>query len=149
MRKYICQERNETKKSVRIKIIQKEGSRLVGMEHIGVAHNADKVRIFLGLEKEQVKDEGQEELIFNGFEEKRMSAITIKKAYSKYLYDRLEFIYEERLKLKELKDEAFKVICNEFGLRSSNYNKQVSYLFNVEKNFRMAKSDLKAYPIFQ
>jgi hypothetical protein len=48
MKRYICQERNETKKSVRIKIIRKEGSRGVGVEHIGVAHNENELRMFLG-----------------------------------------------------------------------------------------------------
>jgi hypothetical protein len=60
--------------------------------------------------QEEIKDERQEELIFNEFEGKSRRAVRIKKGYSKYLYDRLGMIYEEGFKLNEQKDEVFKQI---------------------------------------
>jgi transposase len=110
MKKYICQEKSKGKKRIRVKVIAKEGRSRIGVEHIGVAHNEEELKMFLALAQERLRDKRQEEFKFKEFEEKGKSTIIHKKSYSRYLYDTLGKIYDERLKLKVLRDEIFKQI---------------------------------------
>jgi hypothetical protein len=108
MKKYVCKERIDEKRT-RIKIICKEGRERVGIEHIGIAHNEDELKMFVALEREKVKDERQEEFKFREFEGEAESEVIHNKSYSKYLYDTISEVYD-RLKLDKLEDETFRQI---------------------------------------
>jgi hypothetical protein len=88
-----------------IRIMVKRGRSLIGVEHIGVAHNEEELKMFLILAGEKLKDKRQGELkLFN--EEKHIGIKQVR-AYSKYLFDVLSGIFD-RLNFKEIKDEVFK-----------------------------------------
>jgi hypothetical protein len=68
-----------------VRIMKKAGKELVGIEHIGVAHTEEELRMYLILSREKLKDERQGELKI--FEEEKKSEIRQVRAYSRYLVD--------------------------------------------------------------
>jgi uncharacterized membrane protein YfhO len=107
MKRYICKEKIDEKRT-RVKIISKEGKIRVGVEHVGVAHNEEDLKMFIVLAQERLSDKKQEEFKFSEFEE-RANKIIHKKSYSKFLYETLSSVYD-KLQIKELRDEVFKQI---------------------------------------
>ena len=110
MKRYICKEKNKAKNTVRVKIIGKEGSQRIRVEHVGVAHSEDELKMLMVLAQERLRDERQLEFRFSEYGEDSKRAIIHKKSYPKYLYDTLEGIYDNRLKLRELEDKIFRQI---------------------------------------
>jgi len=104
MGKYIHQSKGY-KGSTRVRIINKRGREVTGIEHIGVAHNEEELKMYLILAREKLKDERQGELKL--FEEEKATEIRQVRAYSKYLFDVISGIFD-KLKFKEIKDETFK-----------------------------------------
>jgi len=88
-----------------VRIMIKSGRELVGVEHIGVAHNEEELKMFFILAREKLKDERQGELKL--FEETKHTEIRQVRAYSKYLFEVLEGIFN-KLKFKEIEDDTFK-----------------------------------------
>jgi len=88
-----------------VRIMKKSGRELIGVEHIGVAHNEEELKMYMVLAGAKLKDERQGELKL--FEEEKKSEIKQVKAYSKYLFDVISEVYG-MLKFCEVKDEIFK-----------------------------------------
>ena len=106
MGKYIHQSKGY-KDSTRVRIIIKIGREVKRVEHIGVAHNEEELKMYLILAREKLKDERQGELKL--FEEEKQTEIRQLRTYSKYLFEVLSEIYDG-LKFKEIKDEVFKCL---------------------------------------
>jgi transposase len=88
-----------------VRVVIKEGREVIGIEHIGVAHNEEEMKKNLVLARAKLKDERQGELRL--FEEEKGSEIKQVRAYSKYLFEVVSEIYD-KLKFKEIRDEVFK-----------------------------------------
>jgi transposase len=88
-----------------VRIMKKSGRELIGVEHIGVAHNEEELAMFFILAREKLKDERQGELKL--FKEAKHTEIRQVRAYSKYLFEVLEEVYN-KLKFKEIEDDTFK-----------------------------------------
>jgi len=195
-----------------VRLMKKNGRKVEGVEHIGVAHDEEELKIFLILAQEKLNDTRQGELkLFE--EERRELSIKQVRTYSKYLFDVISGVYD-KLKFDEVSDEVFReitiarIIEPSSKLDNRNIDKQlkkaqeqkesnakikkakflkiikskkeIDYeavtaarqmagikgyatnltcdeltiidayhnLFQVEKSFRMTKSDLQARPIF-
>jgi transposase len=97
------------KGSIRVRIITKERGIAQKVEHIGVAHNEDELKMYMELARERLRDKKQQEFKFDGIEEQKARGIIHKRSYSKFLYNTLENIYN-KIGIEELKDEVFKQI---------------------------------------
>ncbi|MCL2335226.1 MAG: IS1634 family transposase [Endomicrobia bacterium] len=106
MKEYICKEKLSGGKT-RIKIIGKIGRKRIKVEHVGVAHNEEELKMYLILARERLKDPRQCELNLYGEESKEELLITQNRAYSKYLYDKISEVYD-KLKFSEIGDEIFR-----------------------------------------
>ena len=108
MGKYIHQSKG-CKGTIRVRVISKAGREIVGIEHIGVAHNEKELKMFMALAQDRLRDKNQPELKFAELEEQKPSGLIHKKSYSKYLYETFEGIYN-KLRINELCDETFEQI---------------------------------------
>ncbi|MDR0822661.1 MAG: IS1634 family transposase [Endomicrobium sp.] len=106
MKRYICKEKFKDGR-VRIKVVDKDGRRRIGVKHIGVAHNEKEIDTLLILAREEMRDPNQLELKLFDDKEGVEQRIIQKRAYSKYLFESLGEIYDG-LKFNEIKDETFK-----------------------------------------
>jgi hypothetical protein len=88
-----------------VRIMIKAGRELIGVEHIGVAHNEEELKMFIILAGEKLKDERQGELKLFG--EAKHAGIRQVRAYSKYLFEVVGEVFN-KLKFKEIEDETFK-----------------------------------------
>jgi hypothetical protein len=94
---------------MRVRIVSKEGREIVGIEHIGVAHNEGELKMFMSLARERLFDKKQQELKFSEFDGAKAAGIVHKKSYSKYLYETIGSIYN-KIGINEVSDEVFKQI---------------------------------------
>jgi len=140
MGKYIHQSKGY-KGSIRVRIINKDGRDVTGVEHIGVAHNAEELKMFLALARERLKDARQQEFKFNEFAVEKESEIIHRKSYSKYLYDTLSRVYD-KLKLDELRDEIFRQIVIARIIKPSSKLETVEILKKLQLEYAVSNSSI-------
>jgi len=140
MGKYIHQSKGY-KGSTRVRIIIKEGREVSAIEHIGVAHNEDELKMLLALAREKLKDERQQEFKFSEFEGLAESEIIHKKSYSKYLYDTISKVYD-KLKITEIRDEIFKQVVIARIIKPSSKLETVEILKKLQLEYTVSNSGI-------
>ena len=140
MKRYICKEKIDEKR-IRVKIISKEGRIRTRIEHVGVAHNEEALKMFLALARERLRDERQQEFKFSEYGQEEQSEVIHNKSYSKYLYDTLSEVYD-KLNLKELKDETFKQIVIARIIKPSSKLETVEILKKLQLEYTISNSGI-------
>jgi hypothetical protein len=143
MKRYICKERIDEKRT-RVKIISKEGRIRIGVEHIGVAHNEEDLKMFIVLAQERLRDKKQQEFKFSEFEEEKERGLIHKKSYSKFLYEILARVYG-KLEIDELSDEIFKQIVLARIIRSASKMETVEIFERLGLEFSVRKRDISLF----